>query len=573
MGVLSLIGGQGTPAPAFVLKHDGSWSSTPTIPVGRVTSISGTAEDDLWAGMFNASTGNFGSLLYHFNGTLWTAQTLPSDISDFNRSVRVKAVDDQVVFVVCKANSGGNYRVYRTADGGASWTVLKSGVFSPGNHPAITFLPVGPEELYMCHNAAFLNPSKTGVWRWTLSGGWATESGSVGLPHDNGVAAFTGLAWDRQDPNDIWIVYSRTSVTARLYRGKFGGPWTLIETFDSATYGLNLQAMEHYCCSMDTDGTISILLGAYGLGSNVRCMQGDPTSLPLTNVRSIAGSLTHGEIETLGGRTIFADAANGQFFDGSTWSVPPNGTWGLATGAHLIQGPEPPVLQNQSPAPSSTGNRGDGAIYLEVVDPDSDLAPSSVQIWVNGTPAWEGSAAKMGFSGGRSTVTDGYGYTFTPNTPLPVGTQTIRVRAVDQTGLVMDESYTFDTRSYLDSVDRLIIPTTGGTLMVASGLFTRDQELAVHLGALGTTADPPCYGLQGNGYSPHSEDGVTVEFASPPLAKGAADLTIVDGVTTLTYTPIQVVERNWPGVGFISRRQQQPWGAVGARRLELEDLE
>lgn len=233
-----------------------------------------------------------------------------------------------------------------------------------------------------------------------------------------------------------------------------------------------------------------------------------------------------------------------------------------------------PIVQNQNPAPSSTGNRGDGALYLEVVDTDGDLDASTVQLWVNGTLAFSGSSAAEGFTGSRGTVANGYSYSFTPGTPLPVGTQTIRVRAEDNVGNVLDTEYIFTTSSFLDSVDVAVVQTIGGAKIIATGLFTKDSPLEVYLGPLGTVADPPCYGGSNKGYSPTSEDGVTVEFWTPPLDKGAASVTIVDGASTLGgLSSLVVAERSWPHKGFDHRRRMQPWTAVGGRRLKLEDLE
>lgn len=232
-----------------------------------------------------------------------------------------------------------------------------------------------------------------------------------------------------------------------------------------------------------------------------------------------------------------------------------------------------PNVQNQNPAPASSGKRGDGAIYLEVVDADGNLAASTVQIWANGVLAWSGLSAGDGWSGSRVVVVNGYGYTGTPGVPLPAqSTVTIRVRAEDLDGNVLDTSYTFSTSSFLDTVAPLVIPTSGGGLIVAVGLFTR-APLAAHLGPLGTIVDPPCYGGSNRGYAPRSDDGVTVQFAAPPLAKGAVGLTVVDGVITLGPEALDVVERNWPHKVFDCRRRFPPWAGVGDRNLEFEDLE
>jgi hypothetical protein len=233
-----------------------------------------------------------------------------------------------------------------------------------------------------------------------------------------------------------------------------------------------------------------------------------------------------------------------------------------------------PVVQNQNPAPSSTGKRGDGDIYAEVYDSDGDLDPDTVQFWANGIPAWSGSSAAQGWSGSRGTITNGYSYTFTPDNPLPaLETITIRVYAEDDASNVLDTTYTYDTSAFLDSLDKMVFSAVGGEALVAAGLFPLTAS-ATHLGPLGTTSDPTCYGGQGNGYSPTSEDGVTLEFASPPLAKGASNtLTVKYGSTELQIGSIKAVERWWPGALHVMRRNFEPWKALGARRLDHEPEE
>lgn len=210
-----------------------------------------------------------------------------------------------------------------------------------------------------------------------------------------------------------------------------------------------------------------------------------------------------------------------------------------------------PVLQNQNPAPSSTGNRGDGPIYLEVYDANGDLKASTVEIWVNRVLAWSGSSAASGWTGTRGTIVDGHSYTLTSDVPLPAGsTVTVRVYAEDDLGLVLDEAYAFDVGIFLDGVELGgefgggpgidagaggVISTVGGERVVARGLWPVDQTVEVHLGPLGTVEDPLCYGGQGLGYEALSLDGVTLEVASPPLTKGYVALTVVYGATVLSY--------------------------------------
>jgi hypothetical protein len=129
--------------------------------------------------------------------------------------------------------------------------------------------------------------------------------------------------------------------------------------------------------------------------------------------------------------------------------------------------------------------------------------------------------------------------------------------------------------AFITDVSPSLISTAGGHLMTATGQFTAGAPLAVHLGPLGNVDDPLCYGGQGYGYSPISADGTTVSFVSPPLPKGDAGVTIIDGSDTLTFPvgSVTVVERSWPVKFHQLRKSNAPWWAVGPRRLELEELE
>lgn len=162
-------------------------------------------------------------------------------------------------------------------------------------------------------------------------------------------------------------------------------------------------------------------------------------------------------------------------------------------------------------------------------------------------------------------MTDGYGYSFTPENPIASGsTITIRVYAVDELGNVLDTTYTFDTGIFLDALTGRV-SERGGDLILAEGLFPRGEALEV------TLDGEPCYGGQGKGYSPSSDDGTTLEVAAPPIATLGASKTfeIVSLAGTL-QGQIAVVERAWHKAEFESRVSHPPWLALGPRRLDLE---
>ena len=111
----------------------------------------------------------------------------------------------------------------------------------------------------------------------------------------------------------------------------------------------------------------------------------------------------------------------------------------------------------------------------------------------------------------------------------------------------------------LTSVTPTVISEAGGEIMVLSGTFPTDRTVQVHIGPLGTTEDPLCYGGQGLGYTVQSEDGATVEFVTPPLATGAVAITVSDPPATGTLAGINVVQRVYPEKRYKIRSWFPPW--------------
>lgn len=126
----------------------------------------------------------------------------------------------------------------------------------------------------------------------------------------------------------------------------------------------------------------------------------------------------------------------------------------------------------------------------------------------------------------------------------------------------------------LTSVDKDTVTTLGGEIITVTGIFPVGAEMAAYLGPIGTGEDPLCYGGSGLAYKVISFDGTTFKFATPPLEVGRVSLTVTFGSYTDGLADvIKVVERSWPSSMFTTRKDHQPWAAVGARRLDLEDPE
>lgn len=123
--------------------------------------------------------------------------------------------------------------------------------------------------------------------------------------------------------------------------------------------------------------------------------------------------------------------------------------------------------------------------------------------------------------------------------------------------------------SALTAVSPTTISAAGGETITVTGTFSTITPVTVHLGPLGTSSDPLCYGGQGLGYEALSLDGITISVITPPLEKGSVSLTVV-GTGAGTIGGIAVIERNWPGKLHRVRRLFTRWTAVGRRDLQEE---
>jgi hypothetical protein len=241
-------------------------------------------------------------------------------------------------------------------------------------------------------------------------------------------------------------------------------------------------------------------------------------------------------------------------------------------------------LLNQSPAPLDIAVPVDSSVYLEIIDSSPGgwdlwgLDPTSVNIWMTQGAGPEvamvlGGVAQAGYSLADTPITAGYSYNINPAVDLGYEQLiTIRVHAINYGGVALDESYSFNTETQF-TLSSDIIDDKGGTELVitAPSKFSIGEEVEIHLGLTGTTADALCYGGPGYGYRPISVDGDAVHFASPPATVGANMVTVVHGAPPVTsLIRITVVEHSHKGKAFGIRAAFPPWTGVGGRSLERE---
>jgi hypothetical protein len=118
-----------------------------------------------------------------------------------------------------------------------------------------------------------------------------------------------------------------------------------------------------------------------------------------------------------------------------------------------------------------------------------------------------------------------------------------------------------------------VIDDEGGTelLVILGTEFGVNAEVQAYLGPLGTVEDPPCYAGRGYGYTPISEDGISIVCYAPPTAPGSVFLTLVYGEPPQTVVAgnVTVLERNFKSKRFSFRSCFPPWYGVGPRNMEL----
>ncbi len=266
-----------------------------------------------------------------------------------------------------------------------------------------------------------------------FGGGW---SGNVFAQIEADVGYYPGMPrgmWGFS-PSEVYLATNRANADGKVFKWD-GGSWASLPggwlnkplmsvwgTASNCLWALSYNQLRVYFF----DGVAWVQQYTYASTSpnSQHCLHG------IDNQNVYAG----GDWGGVAGRVV-------ETVDGSSWvNMAQNKTWyGFATWEDF----KPPILQSQNPAPGSSGNQVDGPIYLEVVDPTGNLVASSVEIWVNGTSAWIGSSAQLGFSGTRTPVSNGFGYNFTPEISLSMGVVAVRVYAKDGQGLILDETYAF----------------------------------------------------------------------------------------------------------------------------------
>jgi hypothetical protein len=541
------------PSGKIAYYEGGSWTSLPDVAGGSwaIISICVIAEDDIWVGL-HKTLFNQKPTLVHWNGLSWTSYNLTFESDNDWGVTSIFAFATNSVFAVGSPISGtfNTPRLWKWS--GSSWAALDSGSWA--NQKPKSVWGSADNDVYLVGDHFAAGDT---MKRWNGS---------------NVVAANVGLTADDVDmigvygtgPLDVWVLEAAQGFAGDVYQG-VANNWNKERSIDPS-HGI---ATPGRALHIGQSGNLWIT-GKNASDAHVhrRTPEDVWTTWNLSTIFSSA--FTPLGIWEAPDGTVFVGteglSGQGALWNGSTWAKVtqwPAGAVKLNAIGSIGTDLTPPVLQNQNPAPSSSGNRGDVTQYMEIIDLLSGVVTSAVKIWFEGTLAWENNSVAAGWSGVRGTVTDGYSYTLDPDTPLPAGvTITVRVYAEDLIGNVLDTTYTFDTVAVaIDAVSPDTVDTPGGRILTIAGLFEKNTDLSVTLGGA------PCYGGSGFGYLPMSTDGLTLKCAAPPLPKGTAGLLVNGAYDDFVITELE--EFGPDDVANVAEfgsfvAQDGPWTLVGA---------
>ncbi len=278
------------------------------------------------------------------------------------------------------ALGGNDSGLYRSSDGGASWT--RVGAFDYRNVTAVAIDPAAGEPLYAA--------TTTGMFRSLDQGtSWASITGAV-----SGNVSFTGVAVDSGAPGTALFL-----VGAKAYRSTTGGAgiWTNVSAGLPAggLTGVLIDPQTHTAWGWAYEGGVFVLPGGATTWSAAN------SGLPSTNVQAVA-------LDSSGTRRVIAATTSGMASlpaaGGPSWSA-------LNTG-----------LPGLPPYPIALGYDADGNSYVTLLDGTLwRLAPSATT-WAPlpaaGLPAGSGATLVGDQSVGGRVVALTAAAQFEPNAGL-----------------------------------------------------------------------------------------------------------------------------------------------------------
>jgi len=406
--------------------------SPPTAYV--VNAVHGTGPNNIWVGC--AGFWGIPVELWHYNGSTWTKHEINLGASGYGNIVSLWVLSETEAYATASAT---NYQALWKWNG-ITWSCLYSGGNSPGLYHVQA---LSSTEVYMWGYRSSAYPNRP----WALFR-WNGSSLEYETTEFEGVSGYYVDAFTAVDSNTMYIVPRWTpgsSVGEVIYKGKFGGPWTIDYDFSGEGNGFYAG---NGVGGMVSDPATGYVYGVTCNGGNVRKQRikdgtwstsdGPPLHVNALGCRpvSIGGA---GVVRIVQADYLFGDDC-GVYYD-SSWHTFNRDAY---RDTFISYDGAAPYLSNQSPRPDSNSNPADTPIGVEVLDDGFGVDGATVQIWVGGTLAWDGASIQSGFSGSRVAVAKGYRYDFRPDTAFAFNdVVSVRVAADDNAGNSLDTTYYF----------------------------------------------------------------------------------------------------------------------------------
>jgi hypothetical protein len=388
------------------------------------------AEDDAWAGFGTADTGYTAPLIGHFDGNSWTIYQATGCPSSSGWQVQSIAVgpDGTIYAAAATGASCHDGRILRWT--GAAW----ESVFQNKGGLSVNLFVNSASEIWVAQGECSGSPYLQ-CQRW--NGASQDEAANI---YSSGIANGIGVRGDG-------VVFATHYQNGNMYRRTGAATWAVEVDLGGGCWSQDGPAL---WIDPSTDSIWALSLN-------------ETFSEYRVNTYTIGSALTYQAVNNIGS----IGRIHGLSADPAPWVVnsgqggarvndynPLTDTWTLYrdTGLHLdgiafeTVLPAPPYLDGRIPAADSVGNPPDTSITYEVRDINENLDDATVEAWINGTLAWQGSRVLPGFVASAAAVAGpaGVGYVVQPAAPLEPGETTVRVRAEDTLGALLDETYAFE---------------------------------------------------------------------------------------------------------------------------------
>jgi hypothetical protein len=319
--------------------------------------------------------------------------------------------------------------------------------------------------------------STSGSTRWNISASddgqdiWITVDGSQlwhssdgGSTWANRHAASAAIHANAGDAVDVWVISSTNVVVVHdevgaggdLYFSKWNGSsWSVAAPAMAGVY------VDQKCLFVDTDsaywiitmsgGLFKLIGGAWNQEELFWSHNHSPTDFEAFEDLSVmALSLRSPDSNHLD--VDHADLALGWYTCQAGGNTPPSAQKWVGLGEYNILG-DPPVVTNRVPACNEKDVYNLSDYEFDITDPNGNLDPSTIKVWVNGLLVWSNSSAVGDWSGFTSVITNGLHFTLIPSVAYRTLEVSVRIYGEDAKGNIVD-----DTCVFYPSIDLILSP-------------------------------------------------------------------------------------------------------------------